>query len=84
MKTTKFQKNMKKFRKVLKKKLKQLMVGKNEYGKDYMKIIFKSKDDLPLKKPIKLRLLTMIIRSVISENGKFYPPFFLDEALYEL
>ena len=29
---------MKKFRKVLKKKLKQLMVGKNEYGKDYMKI----------------------------------------------
>ena len=38
MKTTKFQKNMKKFRKVLKKKLKQLMVGKNEYGKDYMKI----------------------------------------------
>ena len=84
MKTTKFQKNMKKFRKVLKKKLKQLMVGKNEYGKDYMKIIFKSKDDLTLKKPIKLRLLTIIIRSVISENGKFYSPFFLDEALYEL
>ena len=30
------------------------------------------------------RLLTIIIRSVISENGKFYPQLFLDDALYEL
>ena len=49
-----------------------------------MKIIFKSNDDLPLNKPIKLRLLAIIIRSVISENGKFYPQLFLDDALYEL
>ena len=39
---------------------------KIEYGKDYMKIRFKSNDDLPLNKPIKLRLLAIIIRSVIS------------------
>ena len=57
---------------------------KNEYGKDYMKIRFKSNDDLPLNKPIKLRLLTIIIRSVFSEDGKFYPQLFLDDALYEL
>ena len=44
---------------------------KIEYGKDYMKIRFKSNDDLPLNKPIKLCLLTIIIRSVISEDGKF-------------
>ena len=49
-----------------------------------MKIIFKSNDDLPQNKPIKLRLLAIIIRSVISENGKFYPQLFLDDALYEL
>ena len=36
-----------------------------------MKIRFKSNDDLPLNKPIKLCLLTIIIRSVISEDGKF-------------
>ena len=52
---------------------------KNEYGKDFYKIRF-----LPLNKPIKLRLLAIIIRSVFSENGKFYPQLFLDDALYEL
>ena len=49
-----------------------------------MKIKFKSNDDLPLNKPIKLRLLTIIIRCVVSENGKFYPQLFLDDALYKL
>ena len=49
-----------------------------------MKIRFKSNDDLPLSKPIKLRLLTIIIRYIISEDGKFYPQLFLDYALYEL
>ena len=55
---------------------------KIEYGKDYMKIRFESNDDLRLNKPIKLRLLTIIIRPVFSENGKFYPQLFLDDALY--
>ena len=49
-----------------------------------MKIRFKPNDDLPLNKPIKLRLLTISVRSVISENGKFYPQVFLDDALYDL
>ena len=57
---------------------------KIEYGKDYMKIRFKSNDDLPLNKLIKLHLLTIIIRCVISKDGKFYPHLFLDNALYEL
>ena len=35
-------------------------------------------------KPIKLRLLTIIVRSVFSEDSKFYPQLFLDDALYEL
>ena len=45
---------------------------KIEYGKDYMKIRFKSIDDLPLNKPVKLGILAIIIRSVFSEDGKFY------------
>ena len=76
---------MKKFGKVLKKKLKQLMVAKkNEYGKDLKKNRFEFNDDLPLNKTIKLRLLTIIIRSVFSEDGQFYPQLFLDDALYKL
>ena len=57
---------------------------KIQYGKDFKKIRFESNDDLPLNKPIKLCLLTIIIRSVFSEDGKFYPQLFLDDALYEL
>ena len=57
---------------------------KIEYGKDFLKNRFKSNDDLPMNKPIKLRLLTIIIRCVFSKDSKFYPLLFLDNALYEL
>ena len=55
-----------------------------EYGKDLKKIRLESNDDLPMNKPIKLHLLTIFIRCVFSEGGKFYPQLFLDDALYEL
>ena len=85
MKIKKFQRNIKKFGKELRKEIETINGSeKTEYGKDFRKIRFESNDDLPLNKPIKLRLLTIIIRSVFSENGKFYPQLFLDEALYEL
>ena len=45
---------------------------------------FESNGDLPLNKPIKLHLLTIISRSVFSEDGKFYLQLFLDDAFYEL
>ena len=81
MRTKKFKKNMKRFGRVLKKKLKLLMVAKKlNMGKIFKKIGL----SLPLNKPIKLRLLTITVRSVFSENGKFYPQLFLDDALYEL
>ena len=77
-------KNMKKFGRVLKKKLKPLIVVKKLNVGKLLKIRFQSNDDLPLKKPIKLRLLTITIKSIFSENGKFYPQLFLDDTLYEL
>ena len=56
----------------------------NNYGKDYMKTKFNSDDDLPLNKLLKFHLMTIIIRCVFSEDGKFYPQLFLDDTLYEL
>ena len=82
-KTKKFQKNMK-FGKVLKKKLKRLMVAKRLNMGKIKKNRFESNDNLPMNKPIRLRLLIIIIRSVFSEYGKFYPQLFLDDALYKL
>ena len=52
--------------------------------KDYMKIKYNSDDDLPLKKTLKFRSVTITIRSVFKEDGKLYPQVFLDETLYEL
>ena len=56
----------------VKKEIETINGGKKiKYGKDYMKIRFKTNDDLSLSKPIKLHFLTIIIRCVISEDGKF-------------
>ena len=78
----------KKYEKVwegVKKEIEKINAGeKIEYGKDLRKIRFESNDNLPLNKPIKLRLLIIIIRSAFSEDGQFYPQLFLDDALYEL
>ena len=56
---------------------------KIEHGKDLKKNRFEFNDDLPRNKPIKLCNITIIIRSVFSENGKFFPQLFLDDALYD-
>ena len=57
---------------------------KDEYEKDFMKIKFNSDDNLPLNKMLKLHMLTVIVRSVFEEDGKYYPQVFLDECLYEV
>ena len=61
-----------------------MVAKKLNMGKTLKKIRFESHDNLPMNKPIKLRFLTVITRSVFSEDGKFYPQLFLDDALYEL
>ena len=85
MKTTKFQKKYEEFWEGVKKEIETINGGeKIEYGKEFKKIRFEPKDGLLLNKPIKLHLLTIIIRSVFNEDGKFYPQLFLDDALYGL
>ena len=78
---------LKKYEKVwegIKKEIETINGGKKiENGKDLKKIRFASNDDLLLNKPLKIRLLTIIIRSVFSEDSNFYPQLFLDDASYE-
>ena len=72
MKTKKFQKKYEEVWEGVKKEIETINGGKKiEYGKDFLKISFESNDDLPLNKPIKLRLLTIIVRSVFNEDDKF-------------
>ena len=47
-----------------------------------MKIKFDTDDNLPLNKPLKLRMLTITVRSVFEEDGKFCPQIYLDECLH--
>ena len=49
-----------------------------------MKIKFNSDDDLPLNKQLKFMSLTIIVRTVFEEDGKYYPQIFLDQCLYKL
>ena len=69
----------------IKSEIKTMNGGKeNDYGKDYMKIKFNSDDDFPLNRPLKFHEMTVIIRSVFEEDGKFYLQLYLDGCLYEL
>ena len=40
--------------------------------KKFMKIKFNAGDNLPLNKMLKLHMLTVIVRSVFEEDGKYY------------
>ena len=57
---------------------------KSEYGEDSIKIKFNTDHNLPLNKPLKLNLLTIIVRCILEEDSKFYPQLYLGECLYEL
>ena len=48
---------------------------KSEYRKDFMKIIFGADDNLSLNKSLKLRMLTIIVRSVFEEDETFAHKF---------
>ena len=61
-----------------------MVVKKVNMAKILLKIKFNIDDNLPLNKPLKLHLLTLIARCVFGENGKFYQQLYLDKCLYEL
>ena len=49
-----------------------------------MKIKFESNDNLQTYNIVNMHQVTIIIRSVFAQNGKFYPQLFLDDALYNI
>ena len=48
------------------------------------KLNFDTDDDLSLNKPLTFSIMTIVVRSVFEDEGKFYPQVYLDECLYEL
>ena len=52
--------------------------------KDFMKIRFESDNNLPLNKTLKIHMLTVIVKSVFEEDGKYYQQLFLGECFYEV
>ena len=52
--------------------------------KNCKKIKFNLDDDLPLNKQLKFINLTIIVRTVFEEDGKYYPQIFLYECLHEI
>ena len=67
----------------IKYQIKTINGGKSiEYEKDFMKIKFSSDDNLPLNQILKLRMLTVIVRSVFQEDNKYDTQCILDEYLY--
>ena len=49
---------------------------KGEYEKNFMKVKFDSDDNVPFNKLLKLHTLTVIVRSVFEEVGKYCPHVF--------
>ena len=47
-----------------------------EYDKNYMKIKFNSDDDIPLNNVLNFPTITVIIRNIFENDGKYYPQFF--------
>ena len=70
--------------KTIRAKIEKNTGGIVQYDKDYMKIKVESNDDLPTYNIVNIHQVRIIIRSVFAQNGKFYPQFFLDDALYKL
>ena len=50
----------------------------------YARIGVNTDDHIPLNKPLKFPILTIIIRCVFQEGEKLYPQTYLDECLYKL
>ena len=55
-----------------------------KYGKDFIKIKYNTDNDLPLNKPLKLHMLTIIVRSVFQEGKELYPQIYINECLHGL
>ena len=83
MKTKKYQKRYKELWDGIKNEIETINGGKaGEYEKDFVKIKFDSDDDLPLNKQLKFPTMTIVVRSVLKEDDKYYPQFYLNARIW--
>ena len=54
-----------------------------KYGKDFMKIRFKTNDDLTLNKIINIPICVVTVSIIFKEDGKYYPQVLLQDCFYE-
>ena len=54
-----------------------------KYSKDFMKIRFKTNDDIPLSKIINIPVCVVIVSNILKEDGKYYPQVLLRDCFYE-
>ena len=52
-------------------------------NKDFIKIRFKTNDDLPLNKIINIPVCVIIVSSIFKEDDKYYPHVLLHNCFYE-
>ena len=45
--------------------------------------MFNTDNSFPLNKTIEIKSLTIIIRSIFKNDGRYYPQIFLDDCLYD-
>ena len=55
-----------------------------KHEKDFMKIKFKSDDDLPSRKLLNIPSLIVVTRSAFEEDSKYYTQVYLHECLYKV
>ena len=55
-----------------------------EYKKEFMKVKFKSDDNLPLGKILSIHVCIITVKSVFQENNKYYPQVYLHECCMNL
>ena len=54
-----------------------------KYSKDFMKIRFKTNDNLPLNKIINILVCVVIVSSIFKENNEYHPQVLLHDCFYE-
>ena len=62
----------------------QAVVKQVNMMKILWKLNFDPDDDLSLNKPLTFLIMTIVVRSIFEDEGKFYPQVYLDECLYQL
>ena len=63
----------------------ELIIGVKvtKYSKDFIKLRFKTNDDLPLNKIINIPVCVVIVSNIFKENNEYHPQALLHDCFYE-